>query len=112
MNGIINVFLIFLLMSSKCFAEWKPEPKFDIEGSSYIETLTFISGFSYALSYYISYSNSTGKRMKSICIEPRNITSQLLIDLANRKFSGSISSEQFSAYMVEAMSIEYPCDIE
>ncbi|MCC1498334.1 hypothetical protein [Alcanivorax sp. 1008] len=112
MNKVINVFLIFLLMSSKCFAEWRPEPKFDIEGASYIETLTFISGFSYALSYYISYSNSAGKIMKSICIEPRHITSQLLIDLANRNFSGSISSEEFSAYIVEAMSIEYSCDVE
>jgi len=30
---------------------WKPDPEFTVEGAEDSETLTFISGFAYALSY-------------------------------------------------------------
>ena len=114
-HGMIKYFAVFILifsLSSKCFSEWKPDLRFSIEGAGYIETLTFVSGFSYALSYYIAYSKSMDGRNSVVCIDPRILTSEILVGLANEGLSGSVSSEEFSIYVVEALARKYSCSGE
>lgn len=109
MKNAVAVFLSIFLFSSKCYAEWKPDLDFSIEGSDYVDTLTFVSGFSYALSYFLAYSSSISGESPLFCIDPRSVTSELLVGLANEGLSGSVSSEEFSIYVVEALALKYSC---
>ena len=110
MRFIAIVLCSMLFISSRCYAEWSPSPDFSIEGSNHIETLTFVSGFSYALSFSLAYAESKHGKKMIFCVNPRNITSKILIDLANEGLSGSVSSEEFSIYIIESLAEKYPCE--
>jgi len=88
--------------------EWSPNPKFNIEGSSYIETLTFISGITYALT---ESNNELIKQNKSnfACNLPKGIGSKLVIKILNKKHEGTISSEQAISSVVKGLMEMYPC---
>lgn len=100
------------LFSIGCDANsaWKPEPRFSIEGSSYVETLTFVSGFAYALSYTARQLDAD-KLHNFFCL-PENvrIDSRLLIDIANESLSGDSSSEDVSSTIIQGLASKYPCE--
>ena len=104
-----SILTILLLISTSVTAEtWKPDPKFNIEGSNFVETLTFISGISYAL----SQSNQELKNQRKasfICNAPNTIGSKLLMDILNKKHKGSITSEQAIYGIIQRLKERYPC---
>lgn len=57
---ILSIFLSFL-SAAAAGGDWRPDPKFSIEGSTYIETLTFISGVAYGLTYAAEELKRQGK---------------------------------------------------
>ena len=102
--------LICLFPSLLSSDVWKPNPKFSVESSDYIETLTFISGIAYALTY-------SDKKLKAeakdnfYCLPDGQIPdSKLLIDLLNEKLSGDQTSEIVIALVIDQLSKEYPCE--
>ncbi len=88
---------------------WTPNPKFRIEDSSYIETLTFISGISYALSSSSSELARANKQNFFCLPNGGSVGSKLLIDILNEKHSGSITSEQAIETIVQGLKKRYPC---
>ena len=102
--------LVILLMavSSASAEEWSPNPKFNIEGSNYTETLIFISGITYALT---ESNNELMKQNKSTfaCNLPNEIGSKLVIKILNGKHKGVITSEQAIFSVVQGLKEMYPC---
>ncbi|MFR0690915.1 hypothetical protein ACLUTX_16050 [Enterobacterales bacterium AE_CKDN230030158-1A_HGKHYDSX7] len=102
--------LTFLLGSSTTFsAEWTPKPNFSIDGAGYVETLAFISGISYALTYSNAAMRSKG--LPGFYCPGANIklTSEQIINLINEKTSGEQSSEKLMQILITQLSEKYPC---
>ena len=103
---------IFLSFSMACFSggdEWTPRPNFSIEGSNYKETLTFISGISYALTYS-NLALISQKKENFFCINPSYILgSKEIIGLLNKKLTGDYSSEVVINTLVMELVKEFPC---
>lgn len=87
---------------------WTPKPQFNIEDSSYIETLTFVSGMSYALT---ESNNELQKQNKAnfMCNSPSAIGSKIIIEILNSKYKGSITSEQAVSGVVLGLKERFPC---
>lgn len=88
---------------------WTPNPKFRIEDSNYIETLTFISGISYALSSSASELARANKQNFFCLPNGSSVGSKLLIEILNEKYSGRITSEQAIETIVQGLKKRYPC---
>jgi hypothetical protein len=89
---------------------WRPNPKFSIEGSSYVETLTFVSGFAYALSYSDRKLRSSNLPNYYCIPENEHIDSKLLIDIGNEKLQGDNTSESVAMTITEGLADRYPCE--
>lgn len=89
---------------------WRPSPNFSVEGASYIETLTFISGIAYALSY--SGHQLTKSGLKNFYCLPENdeVSSRLIIDIVNEHLTGDRSSEEITSVVITGLGDKYPCD--
>ncbi|AFT68827.1 hypothetical protein B5T_00542 [Alloalcanivorax dieselolei B5] len=98
-----------LFFSSSSFPDWKPNPQFSIEGADYIDTLRFVAGFSYALSYSKAYTAESAGDDGFFCLEPNQVTSKLIMDLANKRLSGDVTSEEFSIVVIEELAKTFPC---
>ena len=103
-------FLIILVVwvNSISAETWSPNPKFNIEGSSYTETLIFVSGLTYALT---ETNNELIRQKKSnfACNLPSSIGSKLLINILNRKHNGEITSEQAISSVMQGLKEMFPC---
>lgn len=116
MNKTKSAIVLALLFaaSSAAYADsstgiWTPNPKFRIEDSSYRETLAFISGISYALSSSAMELART-KKQNFFCLPGEGtVGSKLLIDILNKKHSGSITSEQAIETIIQGLKTRYPC---
>ena len=111
MKYIITVFIIFLTPLSQSNSDtWIPRPGFTIEGSEYEETLTFISGISYALTYS-NKALSTQEKESFFCPKPSNlIDSKEIISLLNEKLTEDHSSEVILETLLAQLIEKYPCD--
>ncbi len=89
---------------------WTPEVKFNLEGSSYIETLVWISGFSYALTDSSKAIKAQGKS-GVYCAPPNGyIGSKELLEILNSQFEGKrITSEVASAALLVGVRRRFPC---
>ena len=85
---------------------WTPEVRFDLEGSSYTETLVWVSGFGYAADALSQIPES-----RSLCVlKGRHIGSKVLLEILNNKFEDQrITSEQATKVLVEELQKIYPC---
>jgi hypothetical protein len=102
--------LFFGLVSAEPKSEtWTPEPKFSIENSSYTETLIFISGVSYALTSANAELKRSAKQNFFCLKDTDTVGSKLLIDIINKKHSGSITSEQAIETIIQGLKKRYPC---
>ena len=108
---IWSTIFIVAFGSASCNATtyWKPDPKFTIEGSEYLETLTFISGFAYALSYSSRKLNENNLSNFYCLPDGVSMDSKLLIDLANESLEGDSTSEDVSAAVINGLATKYPC---
>lgn len=89
--------------------QWIARTNFNIEGANYIETLTFVSGISYALAESAKELNKQNKQ--NFFCTPRNqqIDSELLVSILNSKHSGSISAETAISTITKELAIRFPC---
>jgi hypothetical protein len=84
---------------------WTPVFNFQLEDSSHIETLIWISGNSYAYSEISRIKNSP------YCLpESGNIGSEVILEILNTRFKNeNINSEQASSAIVAGIREKFPC---
>ena len=93
-----------MLFSGKAVGEsWGPEIiQFSLEGGPKIETMLWISGFSYSAT---AFHQRCGSLEKS-----KHIESKYLIEKLNNAYAGkTITSEQAAAELDVALAEDYPC---
>jgi len=100
---IVYIFILPLAVADI----WTPDPKFSVENSNYTETLTFISGISYALNYSNKKLASEGK-INFYCMKT-DIDSKIIIDLLNKELNGDYSSEKIIETIIRQLSTNFPC---
>jgi hypothetical protein len=105
--------LITALSSLTIYAEethtWTARTNFNVEGASYTETLTFISGISYALT--ASAKELIKQQKTNFFCAPENleIGSELFVSILNAKHSGSISPEIAISTINKGLAERFPC---
>ena len=108
------ILALLFAASSAAYADsstgvWTPNPKFRIEDSSYRETLTFVSGISYALSSSAMELART-KKQNFFCLRGGStVGSKLLVDILSEKHSGNITPEQAIETIIQGLKTRYPC---
>lgn len=109
MRTLTAALLLSLACASAHAEPWTPKPKFSVDGSSYTETLIFISGLSYGLTY--TAARLTAERKPNFyCLPQGQIPdSKLLIELLNRSMSGSQSAETVTSAALAKLAESYPC---
>jgi hypothetical protein len=91
------------------FAEdrWTPRLEFTVEDSDYERSLIFISGLSYGLVYSAEY---LAKGRNFYCLPSGRVAdSKLIVELLNRRLTGSQSAEVVTSTTLAALRDEYPC---
>ncbi len=84
---------------------WTPKVEFKLEDASYTEALTWVSGYSYALT-------ELGRSGKGVICLPKGaiVESRILLDALNAKFKGQrITPEQAAPVMFAEASAKYRC---
>ena len=106
--NMIKIFVsfVFFLSSFACHSEdWNPEVRFTLENADYMQTLSWVSGVSYALT---NYQASTSTPV--FCGTPNSIGSKVLLGYLNAAHSGSkITAEQAIATIFKSLKRDYPC---
>lgn len=83
---------------------------FSVEGSNDLETLTFISGMAYGLTYAERIMREKGKS-NFYCLPSNQIPdSKLLLDIANESLAGDHSAEAVTVTIMEGLVKNFPCD--
>ena len=99
-----KLLIIIVLLSGNAFADsWNSNLiKFSLEGGPKIETMLWISGYSYSAT---AFHHRCGSLEKTKYIE-----SKYLIEKLNEVYAGkTITSEQASALLDETLAKDYPC---
>jgi hypothetical protein len=102
--------LLMLAWCASAYAEpWTLQLRFSVEGSSYSETLVFVSGLSYGLTYTAARLNAE-RKPNFYCLPRGQVPdSKLLIELLNRSLSGSQSAEAVTSTVLSKLAEAYPC---
>lgn len=111
MNKIICLFVTALLPSLALAqaSSWRPQLEFTLEGGTPEQALTWVSGWSYALTEV--GRASAGKPGAHICLPPQgNVESQVMVGILNAKFKGqNITSEQAASALWSGALSRYGC---
>ena len=88
---------------------WNPKLEFSVEGGRYDETLMFISGVAYALTY--SARELDARREPNFFCLPagRILDARLLVDLLNARVTGPQNADALVDTVTTALSEQYPC---
>jgi hypothetical protein len=102
--------LIFLCPISGFSEDWTPRPTFSVDGGGYQETLIFMSGISYGLTY-----SNVELKSKSLdnfyCYSGvEGISSKVLFDIVNSKLAGNHSSEEVLEVLMVGLKEKFPCE--
>ena len=110
------VTVLLLLVSTTAFAAdppatWSANPKFDIEGTSEAETLVFIAGMSYGLSFLNQAYKDAGMNV-GICLadEKKFIGTREIVDILNAAGKKTYSSDQATSTAVQELAKRNPCN--
>lgn len=109
--------LIFITVTTLCSfslyaqesTQWIAKTNFNIEGSNYIETLTFVSGISYALTESAKELNKQKKQNFFCAPKDKQIDSKLIVSILNAKHSGSVSAETAISTVTKELTARFPC---
>jgi len=115
MNRLAKYLLLALIVTSVSADErpegaWVPDPHFKIDGGTHAETLHFVAGVGYGLTY--SRAALMQKGMKNFFCMPSEETfvgSQLLIEILNEAKKEDLSSEEAGVLIVRGLMQRYPC---
>jgi hypothetical protein len=89
---------------------WTPVVEFKLDDSDFLQTMHWISGWSYALST-VATAQSQGPGPRLFCPTDRNtVESRVMLNILNSKFKGQrITSEQATAALWKGLREKYPC---
>lgn len=110
-KNILSAALLILLypISGSC-EDWTPRPKFSVDGGGYLETIIFMSGISYALTYSNEQLKSKGLE-NFYCYNGEGIgPTKVLDDIVNSKLAGNHSSEEVLEVLMEGLKEKFPCE--
>ena len=110
-----RIYAIFTLLGIASVSNgteiWVPVVKFQLEDADYIRTLTWVSGFGYALDAVARTPNANNNNLGYCIPKDGYIGSKVLLEILNNKFAGqTITSEQATAEIMDKISIKYPCE--
>jgi len=90
---------------------WVPEVNFQLEDADYIRTLTWVSGFGYALDA-IGRITIEHNQTRVFCTPVDGyIGSKELLEILNAKFAGqTITSEEATVEIMDKLPSRYPCE--
>ena len=89
---------------------WVPEVKFQLEDADYVRTLTWISGFGYALDAIGRMPIEQHQKLVFCTPIDGYIGSKELLEILNTKFAGqTITSEEATAEIIDKVPSRYPC---
>ena len=108
-TAIIFILSLVYSLSLRAGGIWSPKPNFTIEGSDYIETLTFIAGMSYALDYSNQKLIAIGSKNFYCLNNNELVTSKLILELLNEELQGDHTSEEVTATLIEQLEVQFPC---
>ncbi|MEE1950166.1 hypothetical protein V0R48_14350 [Pseudomonas alcaligenes] len=106
---IIITTLCSLSLHAQESTQWIARTSFNIEGANYIETLTFVSGISYALTESAKELSKQNKQNFFCAPANQKIDSELLMSILNSRHSGSIASETAISTIVKELTARFPC---
>lgn len=108
MNHMIAILLLAIAFTAEADS-WSPDPRFQLEDADYLETLTWVSGVSYALTASKDRLAAQGKEF-FLCNPPGIIGSRELFDILNTAHQGAtITSEQAISTIILRLEARYPC---
>jgi len=89
---------------------WIPNVEFSLEDGDRAQTLTWISGWSYALTAVVREQAADSKD-RLFCLPGReSVESRIMLDALNKQFSGKrITSEQAAAVLWATVKKHYAC---
>jgi hypothetical protein len=111
MKLFISRFLIFIFAPGIVIAnEWTPRPSFSVEGSTYLETLSFVSGISYGL--HFSNYELQRKGLKNFYCDPNGelLKGSRIYDLLNERLTGDHKAEEVISALNSQLKTKYPCN--
>ncbi|MBQ0798868.1 MAG: hypothetical protein KBT63_06250 [Porticoccaceae bacterium] len=99
----LAIFLLLFASNAALAESWGPDAiKFNLEDSSKIQTMLWVSGY--------SYSSTAIYRRLGCLKKDQNIGSKYLVEKLNSKYSGiKITSEEASKTLDLEISNGYPC---
>jgi len=108
---LVFVFSLNVLAAQDCKdpESWVPEVKFKLGDSSFNETLHWISGWSYAVTAQINSQRASDVTVR-ICACNDTVSSKFLLGVLNSGFSGkSITADQASDFIWQAVQKRFTC---
>ena len=107
---VIPIWLFALCTAAPSIAgPWNPKLAFSVEGGRYDETLMFISGVAYALTYSARELDAR-RETNFYCLPPgRILDARLLVDLLNARVAGPQNADALIETVTTALSEQYPC---
>ena len=85
-------------------ATWSPKVEFTLEDANYTETLTWVSGWSYALT-------EVGRTQTLLCVpQSSHVDSKILLDFLNTKYRGQkVRADDIAPVLFAAARAKYGC---
>lgn len=89
---------------------WTPSVEFNLEDADRAQTLTWVSGWSYALTA-VGREQMIDSRHRMFCLpDGGNIESRIMLDALNKQFRGErVTSEQAAAVLWTTVKAHYVC---
>lgn len=91
-------------------AAWSANPEFDIEGASTGETILFIAGMSYGMSYLNKAYENAGVKV-GICLADgkKFIGAKEIVDILNAAGEKTYTSDKATSTVVQELAKRNPC---
>ena len=106
------VIAAFPVQSYACetWDSFKPEIKFQLEDTSFRETMAWTSGWSYAITSYIKDAKLNGEKTKICLCEGDVVSNKVILEALNSEFSGeTITADQAQPVVWRAILNHYKC---
>lgn len=117
MKRIFTLLSIILMASAgtvyacEALESFQPEVKFQLEDSTFRETMAWTSGWGYALTAYIQDAKANGDNPTICLCKGDVVSSKVILAALNEEFSGkTITADQAMPVIWRAIKSHYHCD--